>query len=398
MQLLIEGALRRFKVCWDRLWSAPGVRSAVIIFITMRVGLLLFAPLARSIYPETFAPHPISRPYLGVAPVTSLWLEPWQRWDTLHFQAIAERGYGAYDSSLFSPFLYPWLMGLVAKVFGGDTLFAGLIVSNLAYLVALVYLYRLTAMETDQQVARRCILYLASFSTAFFFLAAYSESLFLLTTVAALYYARQRRWLAAGAWAFFAPLARLQGAILPVMLGFEVWRARRGAQFPTRQAVIGLTLSVLGVITFPLYVWSVLGKMPWEPLLVQSSRFRGSFTLPGLAIVEAVKTIFSGEPLMMDYFDLGFTLLFILLTVLIVRRLPAIYGLYSVLMLMAILIKVSEIQPLLSVPRYVLAIFPAFIVLGQAGKNQWANRLILYLSWLGLLYFCGQFVIWGWVA
>ena len=231
-----------------------------------------------------------------------------------------------------------------------------------------------------------------------FFLAAYSESLFLLTTVAALYYARQRRWLAAGAWAFFAPLARLQGAILPVMLGFEVWRARRGAQFPTRQAVIGLTLSVLGVITFPLYVWSVLGKMPWEPLLVQSSRFRGSFTLPGLAIVGAVKTIFSGKPLMMDYFDLGFTLLFILLTVLIVRRLPAIYGLYSVLMLMAILMKVGEIQPLLSVPRYVLAIFPAFIVLGQAGKNQWANRLILYLSWLGLLYFCGQFVIWGWVA
>ncbi|MEE8568707.1 MAG: hypothetical protein V3S81_08850 [Anaerolineales bacterium] len=42
--------------------------------------------------------------------------------------------------------------------------------------------------------------------------------------------------------------------------------------------------------------------------------------------------------------------------------------------------KVGEIQPLLSVPRYVLAIFPAFIVLGQAGKNQWANRLILYLS------------------
>ena len=398
MQLIIQGALRRFNVYWDRLWSAPGVRSAAIIFIIMRVGLLLFAPLARMVYPDTFAPHPIIRPYLGVAPATSPWLEPWQRWDTLHFQVIAERGYGAYDTSLFSPFLYPWLMGLVAKVFAGDTLLAGLIVSNLAYLVALVYLYRLTAMETDQQVAHRCILYLASFPTALFFMAAYSESLFLLTTVAALYYARQRRWLAAGAWAFFAPLARLQGAILPVVLGFEAWRARRDAQFPTLQAVIGLTLSVLGVITYPLYVWLVLGKMPWEPLLVQSSRFRGSFTLPGLAILEAVKTIFGGEPLMMDYFDLGFTLLFILLTFLIVRRLPAVYGLYSALMLMAILIKVGEIQPLLSVPRYVLAIFPAFIVLGQAGKNQWANRLILYLSWLGLLYFCGQFVIWGWVA
>jgi len=65
---------------------------------------------------------------------------------------------------------------------------------------------------------------------------------------------------------------------------------------------------------------------------------------------------------------------------------------------MVILSKVGEIQPLLSVPRYALAIFPAFIVLGRAGKNPLVNRLIIYLSWLGLLFFSGQFVIWGWVA
>ena len=151
------------------------------------------------LYPGAFDPHPVLRPYLGVAPVTNPWLEPWQRWDTLHFQAIAERGYGAYDSSLFSPFLYPLLIRLVADTIGGDTLLAGLIVSNLAYLVALIYLYRLATMETGQEIARRSILYLALFPTAFFLLAAYTESLFLLTTVAALYYARQKRWLAAGA-------------------------------------------------------------------------------------------------------------------------------------------------------------------------------------------------------
>jgi len=165
----------------------------VFTFIVIRVGLLLFASLARMLYPGAFDPHPVIRPYLGVAPVTNLWLEPRQRWDTPHFQVIAERGYGAYDTSLFSPFLYPLLMRLVADVLGGDTLLVGLIVSNLAYLVALAYLYRLTAMETDHQVARRCILYIASFPIALFFLAAYSESLFLLTTVIALYYARQRR-------------------------------------------------------------------------------------------------------------------------------------------------------------------------------------------------------------
>lgn len=168
MQLLNAGVFRRLKVCWGRLWSTPWVRLIVFTFIVIRVGLLLFAPLARMLYPGAFDPHPEIRLYLGVAPVTNLWLEPWQRWDTPHFQVIAERGYGAYDTSLFSPFLYPLLIRLVADVFGGDTLLAGLIVSNLAYLVALAYLYRLTAMETDHQVARRCILYIASFPTAFF--------------------------------------------------------------------------------------------------------------------------------------------------------------------------------------------------------------------------------------
>jgi hypothetical protein len=124
----------------------------------------------------------------------------------------------------------------------------------------------------------------------------------------------------------------------------------------------------------------------------------GSFAIPGFAFIKAAQAILKGESLLMDYFDLGFGLLFVLLNFLAVRQLPTIYGLYSALMLMAILSKVGEIQPLLSVPRYVLAIFPAFIVLGRAGKNPLVNRFIIYLSWLGLLFFNGQFVIWGWVA
>ncbi len=44
-------------------------------------------------YPPTdTSPDPILRPYQGVTPETNPWLEVWQRWDTLHYQAIAERG------------------------------------------------------------------------------------------------------------------------------------------------------------------------------------------------------------------------------------------------------------------------------------------------------------------
>jgi hypothetical protein len=391
-------AFKKLREFWQRIWADPGIRLAVLIFIGVRIALLIFARVANDIYPETFDPHPVLRPYLGVAPATNPWIEPWQRWDTLHFQAIAERGYRAYNSSLFTPFLYPFLIRVVATVIGGDTLIAGLIISNLAFLAALIFLYRLVDLELDHEVAQLSILYLAFFPTALFFFAAYSESLFLLTAVAAIYYARHKRWVLAGAWAFFAPLTRMQGAILPLVIAFEIWRTRRVDPSPLVNKITGVVLSALGAVTFPLYVWWGLGKSPWEPLIVQSSRFHGSFAIPGYSLIKASQVIFGGEPLMMDYFDLGFALLFILLTVLVVRRLDAVYGLYSVLMLMVILSKVGDIQPLLSVPRYMLAIFPAFIILGRAGKDPLVNRIILYSSWLGLLYFCGQFVIWGWVA
>jgi hypothetical protein len=46
----------------------------------------------------------------------------------------------------------------------------------------------------------------------------------------------------------------------------------------------------------------------------------------------------------------------------------------------------------------VLVLFPAFQELGRIGANPWVNRMVLYLSWLGLLFMSGQFAIWGWVG
>jgi len=58
----------------------------------------------------------------------------------------------------------------------------------------------------------------------------------------------------------------------------------------------------------------------------------------------------------------------------------------------------TDLKPLYSFSRYALSFFPMFWVWGNAGKNPWLNRLILYPSLLLLLYFSGQFFIWGWIA
>ena len=56
---------------------------------------------------------------------------------------------------------------------------AALLVSNLAFLGALLALFALTADAFGERIARRAIVVTALFPTAFFFLAPYTESLFL---------------------------------------------------------------------------------------------------------------------------------------------------------------------------------------------------------------------------
>jgi len=203
----------------------------------------------------------------------------------------------------------------------------------------------------------------------------------------------------AGVWAALAPLARVQGFVMLPVLAYEVARVWREAGRQRLMAILGLTLAGVGLVAFPVYGWLVLGKSPAQIMTMHTGRFRGRFTIPGMAIFVATGLLISGRFLQADYFDLGFCLLFVGLTALVLRWLPAVYGVYSLLMLALILSKVSDFEALLSVSRYVLALFPGFIVLGRLGASRaWVHRLIVYPSIVGLLYLMGQFVIWGWVG
>jgi hypothetical protein len=62
------------------------------------------------------------------------------------------------------------------------------------------------------------------------------------------------------------------------------------------------------------------------------------------------------------------------------------------------LFRMNSMQPLVSMSRYVLVLFPLFCLLGKWGQKPWVNRLIVYAGFLAALYFSAQFFSWGWVA
>ncbi|NJL92475.1 MAG: hypothetical protein HC915_01515, partial [Anaerolineae bacterium] len=124
---------------------------------------------------------------------TNIWLDMWARWDSGWYIGIVEGGYffqpGLQSSVAFFP-LYPLLTSLLEPI-AGSPLAAGVLLSNLCLLGALIFLYLLTDLEfKDSATATRTVFYIAAFPTAFFFSAVYTESVFLLFAVGTLYFAR----------------------------------------------------------------------------------------------------------------------------------------------------------------------------------------------------------------
>jgi len=351
----------------------------------------------RQVISQPIYPHPILRPYLGVPIEQNPWLEPWQRWDTLHYQAIANRGYTAFDSALFVPPLFPYLMKTVAILLGGNTLLAGIVISNIAFLFCLIIFYRMTENETKKSDdATRATLYLASFPASFFFFAAYTESLFLLASLLVIQYTRHEKWWQAGIWGGIASLTRLPGLLIVVPLIYTA--LIKWAKEKVWKSWISVILTLVGGAIFPIYIWFFLHLPPWTPWRIQEARYKGGMSLPGVNILEAVQQILHGTSPILNIIDLAFLLFFLLCLFPIWRCLPRIYSVYSLSFMFLYLIRTSAIQPLLSVDRYVLVFFPAFMVMGSWGKKPGINRLILYLSWIGLFYLSGQFAIWGWAG
>jgi Gpi18-like mannosyltransferase len=141
-------------------------------------------------------------------------------------------------------------------------------VSNLAFGIALILLFRLARETYDDNTGRWSVVLLATFPFSFYFSAVYSESLFLLTVVGAFYFGKNQRWAPAAMSAACASAARATGVI--VSLGIFLlylsqieWNIRR-----IRANILWLLISPLGLIGYMGFLWYRFD----DPLLFLTSR------------------------------------------------------------------------------------------------------------------------------
>jgi hypothetical protein len=380
--------------------SDPAFRYALSLFVVMRVVISLWAALVLAVTQAPTSPDDVLRPYQGVEPISGgaaeLLLGVWQRFDTLWYLRIAAQGYAPHDGSTVYFPLYPMLIRLLGTLFFGNYLLAALVVSNLAFVGVLFCLYRLTERQFGVTGARRSALYLAIFPTAFFFLAAYTESLFLLLTLAAFLAAHEKRWWLAGTMGFLASLTRLQAIVLVVPLVYMYFRDRSSHPSRLGPDMLGPIIIPLGAVLFVAYQYLMVGSAPL--INTYQTQLYAQFVWPWDNIIGAVELILSPGGTFVDVLNLCMAGVFLAMTVFSFRGLPREYGIYMAVTLCALMLRRTTLQPLVSMSRYVLVLFPAFMLWGQWGSNPRVQRLIVYPSVALLLYLCGQFAMWGWVA
>ena len=341
----------------------------------------------------------------------------WARWDSVWFLRIAKHGYDAATgaASAFYP-LYPGAVGVLGRVFFGHYVLSGIVVSIAAAFGSFLLLHRVAEERLGVDGARRAVLYLAVFPFALFLQAVYSESLYLLLTLAAFVLAERGRFLAAGAAAGLALLTRPLGIALLPALALLAWRKRERVR-----ALAGLAVAPVLFAAYPLYLWRAEGD-PWA--FVHSQRIWSRHLSPagplggvwdglraGWAGVEQLASgshthvywtaVQDTDPIRaatINLENLAFLVLFIGLTVVAWRRFGAPYGVFAAVSLAIPLSVPSERWPLLSLPRFGLTVFPFFLALAALGGRPRLHTAIVSVSSLLLGVAVVQWALWQWVA
>jgi len=335
-------------------------------------------------------------------PLSTLW-KAWDRWDTGHYKDIATRGYDKVWRTAFFP-LYPLVERAVTFLI--HHLFtAGLVVSNVAGLIALVVLYQVVKEDFDEECAGKSVLYLSIFPSAFFLADAYTESLFLCLVLLSFYQIRRHNFWLAGIFGFFACLARSAGIFLLFPLTYELLRRRQ-----LRFDLLSVALIPAALVGYSVYCFTRFGDfLAWEHA---QNTWHHQFHLSSETLFMTLQAMRHSLGLLcfqtlhnaLDFVSVLFVLCVVAFMVIgpyRLRREHLAYVMYAVPLVLFFLsapVIGDPPIPLQSVPRYMLEVFPVFIVAGHMGKHRWFHEGYVLISGGLLCISCLLFLVGHWMV
>jgi hypothetical protein len=428
---------RALRDVWLALWSS---RLLVAAAGTGTVLALGFGPIRGA-----FNPPGLTRGFGSVGDVLAA---PVARWDSAWYLVIAHFGYRpelGHITAARTAFFPVYPLGIKALSWlGSPAILAGVLISLVAFAAGLYGIHRLTTLELGRgaapsraaDAARLAVLATAFAPMAFFFSAVYSESLYLALSVGLFWSARQGRWALAGLLGGLAAGTRSAGLVLLVpalmiyLYGPREDRPSPGARAGTmlrrlrprhrpRADLLWLLLIPAGAVLFSLGL-ALAGGDGLAPLRAQGVWGR-HFAGPFVAVWDGLRAAFEGARQLLSFqhahvyfpaatgspsvaaahnlLQLAFLLAALPALLWTWRRLPAAYAVYALAALALPLSEPVAGQPLMSLPRFLLVLFPLSIATGGwLAEHPRARRPLLVLSAALLVVFVAQFSTWHWVA
>jgi hypothetical protein len=261
--------------------------------LAFRVCSALLAFFVNVVFP-LHQPQPVTM----FATASPFW-DPFTRYDAGWYFDIARNGYryvtGGRGNIAFFP-VYPLLMRYVGRLFGprpSDLYLGGILVSWVAFVLAMIALVELACLDVPRRRATRAALFAAVFPFAFFFGVVYTEAAFLLFTVVCFYGFRARWWVLGGVSGALATATRPTGIMMLPALAWIAWRSAEPNSRDRGRALVGLVLAASGFGAYCLYVYSLSGNpFQWAEVI---SRWGDTGYHPGgvpwMALVRLVQTL-----------------------------------------------------------------------------------------------------------
>ena len=316
--------------------------------------------------------------------------------DSGWYWSIVVNGYQKVPSAFgtanwaFFP-LYPELVALF-----GSNPWSGVLISNLSTLLAVLILQEVLTNKYNSNLGYRAAVLMLYFPFSYHLSVFRPEGLLLLLIVLTYFFAVKHRWLLAGLCGFLAALTKPDGLSTAFLISYMYllsinfqWRRIRFGSVATLGPFAGVTL-------FSLYLWIVTGD-PFAWFHIRSA-WDQALRFPGAAI-----SAYLQHPLFID--TGGWNLAGINWLVMIVSLITASYllarsfhkrdreelglGVFSILYVLAVMTVAGSVN----FGRYVLPIFPLFLVWGELLDRHslfevvlvmFAGLLALFGCWIGL--------------
>jgi hypothetical protein len=351
---------------------------------------------------------------------------PAARWDSVWYLHIASSGYFSRSATAFFP-LYPLLIHLGTLLFGSAIL-AGTLISLVSMTVGLYLVQRLARLDLSDAQARATVMLIAFFPVSFFLSAVYTEALFLMLSVGAIYAARLDRWAWAGMLGGLAAATHSSGLFVALPLAMiYLYGPRAGGRLRQRahfyQPRYGVSGSILWLGIVPIGMLAYMGYLvlahhsamaPFTAEADWGRQFAGPFGAVPKALADLpaeMRFLLSGAASVLtpghgvgwtttrNLLDMGFLAFAAIGLALSFRRVPFAYFVYAVALLAEALSYPNGTEPLLSFSRFVIPMFPVFMGWGAwIGERPTVRRDVLTISAALLVMFSGLWGLWAWIA